>query len=209
LSDDITGRSKLSLPGLYRGEIVNRDDPLRVGRCKVKVYQVYRDIPENDIPWAWPCFPGAGNKDSGFYDVPPLKTTVWVMFEMGDPDHPVWLGGWWGAPNGESEVPEEVGTHFAPDNLNRIWKSPTGHKIELDDSNATTGLRISDKFGNHIYLNTAKKVLEVYMHGDMSVIVTGDADVTINGSANVKIGGSCDINSDGPMQLTAPMIDLN
>jgi hypothetical protein len=45
--------------------------------------------------------PFAG-KQSGVYVVPAIGSGVWVQFENGDPDLPVWIGGWWGL---AAEVP--------------------------------------------------------------------------------------------------------
>lgn len=204
--DDISGRNNLLVHGLHRGIVVKRDDPLKLGRCKIKVLQLFRDIPENDLPWAWPCFFGAGNPGSGAFDIPPIGSTVWVQFEMGDPDHPVWMGGWWGAPNGNPETPTEV-QKSPPDN--KIWKTPSGHKIEMDDSSESQGIRITDNRGNYIKLDTQNGVLEVFMNGDCSVNVTGDADVSVNGAANVSIGAEANITAGGNMRLQAPLIDLN
>lgn len=204
--DDISGRKELLVNGMYRGEIINRDDPLKLGRCRIKIYQMFRDIPENDLPWAWPCFMGAGNPGSGSFAVPPVGSTVWVAFEMGDPDHPVWMGGWWGAPGGAPESPSEV-QGSAPDN--KVWKTPTGHKIELDDSEGNQGIRITDNRGNYVKMDTQNGVLEVFMNGDTSVVVTGDADISVNGSVNANVGAEVNVTAGGPIKVQAPLIDLN
>src|SRR5690242_14382413 len=45
--------------------------------------------------WAMPCVPIAG-KQMGTFFVPQVGAGVWVEFEQGDPDYPVWVGGYWG-----------------------------------------------------------------------------------------------------------------
>lgn len=42
-----------------------------------------------------PCTP-YGGKDVGFFAVPPPGANVWVEFEAGDPDYPIWSGCFWG-----------------------------------------------------------------------------------------------------------------
>jgi len=42
-----------------------------------------------------PCVPAAGNQ-AGCFIVPPMGSQVWVEFEQGDPDYPIWSGGFWG-----------------------------------------------------------------------------------------------------------------
>ena len=46
--------------------------------------------------WAMPCVPIAG-KQEGVYMVPQIGAGVWIEFEQGDPDYPIWVGGFWGA----------------------------------------------------------------------------------------------------------------
>ena len=51
--------------------------------------------------WAMPCVPMAG-KQMGMFVVPQIGAGVWIQFEGGDPDYPVWVGGYWGS---AAEVP--------------------------------------------------------------------------------------------------------
>jgi uncharacterized protein involved in type VI secretion and phage assembly len=78
--------------GKYRGTVINNIDPLQIGRIMVAVPDVSNLIPTS---WAMPCVPIAG-KQSGAYMVPQIGAGVWVEFEQGDPDHPIWVGGFWG-----------------------------------------------------------------------------------------------------------------
>jgi hypothetical protein len=42
-----------------------------------------------------PCAPYAG-PGVGLFAIPPVGANVWVEFEGGDPDYPIWSGGFWG-----------------------------------------------------------------------------------------------------------------
>ena len=79
------------LHGLFRGEVVNNIDPLRLGRVQITVPSVFG---ENPLTWAMPCVPYAGS-GVGFFFIPPVGAKLWVMFERGDPEYPVWMGGFW------------------------------------------------------------------------------------------------------------------
>ena len=48
-----------------------------------------------------PCVPIAG-KQKGMFMVPQIGAGVWIEFEQGDPDYPIWVGGFWGS---VAEVP--------------------------------------------------------------------------------------------------------
>lgn len=78
--------------GKYRGRVENNIDPMQLGRIQVSVPAVFGD---GRLPWAMPCSPFAGN-GVGFFALPPMGANVWVEFEAGDPDYPIWSGCFWG-----------------------------------------------------------------------------------------------------------------
>ena len=84
--------------GKYRGTVINNVDPLQIGRLIVQVPDVSNLIPTT---WAMPCFPMTG-RQMGAYMIPQVGTGVWVEFEQGDADHPIWSGCWYGS---AAEVP--------------------------------------------------------------------------------------------------------
>jgi len=78
--------------GKYRGLVIENIDPEQIGRVLVQVPDVLGETPSS---WAMPCVPAAGIQ-SGCFIVPPIGSQVWVEFEQGDPDYPIWTGGFWG-----------------------------------------------------------------------------------------------------------------
>jgi hypothetical protein len=84
--------------GKYRGTVVNNVDPMQIGRIQVLVPDVSGVVPTS---WAMPCLPGVGI-NTGVFTVPPIGAGVWIEFEHGDPDYPIWVGGFWGS---AAEVP--------------------------------------------------------------------------------------------------------
>jgi uncharacterized protein involved in type VI secretion and phage assembly len=64
-----------------------------MGRLQVSVPALLGDI---QTGWALPCVPFAGD-GVGFFMLPPAGSNVWVEFEQGDLDHPIWSGCLWGA----------------------------------------------------------------------------------------------------------------
>lgn len=78
--------------GKYRGEVTNNIDPEGRGRVQVSVPSV---LGSGRMSWATPCVPFAGPQQ-GFFAVPPIGANVWVEFEEGDLDSPIWVGGFWG-----------------------------------------------------------------------------------------------------------------
>ncbi|OPX34351.1 MAG: hypothetical protein B1H11_11045, partial [Desulfobacteraceae bacterium 4484_190.1] len=90
---------------VYRGEVVDNQDPEEQGRILVKVPSLFGDDALPD--WAWPRAGVAGD-GHGVFAVPTVGSRVWVSFEAGDPKMPVYDGGWWGKPDGENEAPEAL-----------------------------------------------------------------------------------------------------
>lgn len=84
--------------GKYRGMVVNNIDPMQIGRIQVMVPDVSNVMLSS---WAMPCVPVAGI-NMGMFTVPLIGAGVWVEFEQGDPDYPIWVGCFWGT---AAEVP--------------------------------------------------------------------------------------------------------
>jgi hypothetical protein len=74
--------------GKYRGTVTKNADPDKRGRIKATVTDVLGD---NETGWAEPAFPYAG-RQVGMFFIPPEKAMVWIEFERGDVEHPIWTG---------------------------------------------------------------------------------------------------------------------
>ena len=79
--------------GKFRGVVINNLDPMQMGRIQVQVPDVLGPALSS---WAMPCVPFAGIQ-SGVFVQPQIGAGVWVEFEQGDADYPIWVGGFWGA----------------------------------------------------------------------------------------------------------------
>ena len=84
--------------GKYRGTVVNNVDVMQMGRIQAIVPDVSSVALTS---WCMPCVPVAGIQ-TGVFTVPPIGAGVWIEFEQGDPDYPIWAGCYWGSP---AEVP--------------------------------------------------------------------------------------------------------
>jgi hypothetical protein len=78
--------------GKYRGKVENNIDPMMLGRVQVSVPSV---LGAGSLSWAMPCVPYAGS-GVGFFMIPPNGANLWVEFEGGDIDYPIWSGCFWG-----------------------------------------------------------------------------------------------------------------
>jgi uncharacterized protein involved in type VI secretion and phage assembly len=78
--------------GKYRGKVEYNIDPQQQGRIMVSVAAV---TGSGTLNWAMPSLPFAGS-GVGFWAIPPVGANVWVEYEGGDPDYPIWSGCFWG-----------------------------------------------------------------------------------------------------------------
>lgn len=68
----------------WLGEVVVNADPLNDGRCRVKVFGKFDQLPDDAIPWATPM-----NRDQvGAHAVPRVGDIVAVRFDNGNIYHP-------------------------------------------------------------------------------------------------------------------------
>ncbi|QDT90458.1 phage baseplate assembly protein V [Gimesia algae] len=132
--------------GKYRGTVINNVDPLNKGRLMVQV----PDVLGTDIStWALPCLPLAG-PNNGFYALPIMGSGVWVEFEQGDPDYPIWVGCFWGS---AAEVPA-LAKSIPPLVPGITLQTPLGNGISISDvPGPTGGITLSTATGARIMIN--------------------------------------------------------
>jgi uncharacterized protein involved in type VI secretion and phage assembly len=104
--------------GKYRGVITDNKDPLMRGRVRARVPAIFG---EHETGWALPCAP-YGGKDVGIFFIPPVGAKIWVEFEGGNTEIPIWSGCFWGASETPSLTPEVkiIKTDFATITLNDV-----------------------------------------------------------------------------------------
>ncbi|MFQ5647484.1 MAG: phage baseplate assembly protein V [bacterium] len=166
--------------GSYRGVVIDNRDPEMLGRLKISCSSIYGD----EVPayWAWPKVSFAGNQ-TGFFAIPEIGDGVYIECEGGNPKYPVWSGGWWAKPDSNSEVPE-VARKNPPSN--RIWQTASGHKIELDDTSGAEKIKITEKSGNYILLESASGKEKHQVSGDKEENVGGAWNITVVGKATIS-----------------------
>jgi uncharacterized protein involved in type VI secretion and phage assembly len=173
-------QQRLGVFGKYRGKVVavgsgsgsgsNGDG--RLGQLRVAVAHVYPGAKDDDLPWADCASVFAGN-GYGVLMLPKVGDHVWLEFEGGNANHPIWSGGWF-PKNDSMPGPADVDV--------RVIRSPNGHQVVLDDSGNVVTLKHKD--GATITLSKSSITLEV---ANGSKIEIGTASVKINGT-NFEVG---------------------
>ena len=169
----------------FLGEVVNvKDDPEKLGRVKVRVFGVYDDVKEDDLPWAQivvPVTQGVHEGKGQYLGI--LKgTQVFGMFLDGKSSQlPMVIG----------TVPKEGDTNEKalenyPDN--KVYETESGHYKEYDDTPGAERIKESHKSGTYYEINK---------DGNMTI------DTTESGARTITIKASGEIN------VTAPVVNVN
>ena len=156
--------------GKYRGKVTDVKDPLQTGRVRAQVPDVMGD---KETGWAMPCMPFSGS-GMGFFALPTVGAGVWIEFEHGDPDYPVWSGCWWGT---ATEVPPVL---LAPPYKKVILKTESGNSVLLDDTPGVGGITLETSGGQKVVLSATG--VEITNGQGASIKLSGP-QVSINGGA--------------------------
>ncbi len=161
--------------GKYRGLVLNNIDPEQRGRLMVQVPDV---LGLGLSSWAMPCVPMAGIQ-MGAYFVPLIGAGVWVEFEGGNPDYPIWTGGFWGS---AAEVPA-LALAGIPGSPNIVLQTTGQNTLMISDlPGPTGGLMLKSATGASIIVNDTG----IYIQNGKgaSIVMTGPT-TTINNGAMV------------------------
>jgi uncharacterized protein involved in type VI secretion and phage assembly len=163
--------------GIYRATVVNNVDPMQMGRINVLVPNVGGVTPST---WAMPSVPFAG-KQMGAFMVPQIGAGVWVQFEGGDADYPVWTGGWWGS---AAEVPA-LALAGVPGDPNVVIQSALQNSLVISDlPGPTGGIMLKSTTGATIIVNDTGIYIQ---NGKGASIVMVGPTVTVNNGALVVV----------------------
>lgn len=86
---------------IYRAKVVSISDPMSGGRVQVRVFGIHsqdvQEVPNDTLPWAYPATVSMGDTDTGgFFVLPAVESIVWVFFDGGNHNFPVYFAS---APN--------------------------------------------------------------------------------------------------------------
>lgn len=182
-------QNSYSRKGLWPGRVEATDDPIGIGRLRVRIFHLHgdkRSTPTTALPWALVLSRGGGGYDYGEAGaIYPIGSTVMCSFYMGDDRLPIVEGGIhgvtlrddqnpvefltsdgssesgvprsWLPPEG-NEIPKDIFEELAPDDRHptrTVWhKSYKGHTILVEDRDGFEFLKIIDRAGQVIELNS-------------------------------------------------------
>lgn len=156
--------------GKYRGKVAANVDPNKLGRLQVSVPAV---LGEGRTSWAMPCVAFAG-PSVGLFLLPPVGANVWVEFEAGDPDYPIWSGCFWGS----GEVPADPATEDV-----KLLKT-TGITLQLSDVSGSGGVKLDvDSPGVSSALSLVMDKSGIELKNGSSTVLLSSSSVSVNDGA--------------------------
>jgi hypothetical protein len=189
--DDLVGTS-------WVGEVVDIEDPQKIGRVRVKVYGKFDDIPTESIPWAYPGNNQTGGSDSGggFFSVPKLGSLVSIKFDNGNIYHPEYFFN----QKISDETKEEISNSY-PNAHVLIYDTVTEEFVKVffteekglmfDYKKTQINIKPDKSIDIHTESNNSKILIEddgkltVYHKGEMKIDC--DANVNLTSKKDVKV----------------------
>ncbi len=209
------------IPGAVIAVVTNTDDPSNWGRVKVK-YPWLADDAESS--WAR-VVAGAAGPEAGLAFIPEVGDEVAVLFEQGDFNRPLVLGGMW---NGQHNLPPATANAGSGEKPSvQSWTSRTGHTLAMYDT-ADNKVEIVTAGGHKFLLDDANQKIEIVSSGGMKIVVDdngrkltfeGTGDIQINSATNMtiesganlalKATGNLDVEANGMVNIKGAMVKLN
>jgi hypothetical protein len=122
---------------LYRAIVTDNNDPDQLGRLQLQIPQIYGEQVHDY--WAWGAGMPAGSQ-IGYFSVPNVGDMVWVMFECGDAEFPVWMFGGYAV----GELMDKAKESYPQ---KTVIRTTSGNQIVFDDANKRIDLEQGDGYG--------------------------------------------------------------
>jgi cytoskeletal protein CcmA (bactofilin family) len=209
--------------GKYKGKVLSTEDPTMSGKLLCSVAA----LPAMLLNWATPCVPYAG-MGQGLFAVPEEGSDVWIEFEGGDPEKPIWSGGFW-EPGLEPIMPE-----ISPEmpELVNVLRSKFCSLV-LNDTPGDGGLSLNaagpvaevpvlvnlNSLGFSVVVGELSLTMNpetgiVFTAGEATVALTAEGlvceapEIEMAGEGGVSITGPTEITGDvnviGPVEIEGP-----
>lgn len=204
--------------GVVIGLVVNTEDPIKLGRVKVK----YPWLPDpNESDWARVLQPGAGKK-RGMIATPEVDDEVLVAFEHGDQRRPYVIGNLYNGKDKPSSAEADPLTREGGKAAVEGYVSRSGSRLIFHDKGGDEYvlLRTGPDSGNpKVLLKLDKKntTIELTSDGEIKIkagakpiTVQGDAKITIEAKQDVEVkaGTSMKLEATASLELKAAAVKI-
>lgn len=207
----------------FIGVIEDREDPLKLGRVKVRIYNVHSmkqsRVSTDGLPWATVMSPVTGANHNKVGQAPvgiQVGTTVIGFFIDGeDGNNPVIMGAIAGIPglgidnhdvppeareintiNKTQLGPEPASAYRAKYPYNKVMRTEGGHVIEIDDTPNFERIHIYHKSGSYVEINETGRIVTKSV-GDNYQIIAQNDEVFVGGNVTLNVAGNVNASIGG------------
>lgn len=174
MADDHDAELSLNL-AMYHGSVVANDDPLKLGRVRVRVPAIVE--PRSD--WAFPLATGGAGDGVGFFNVPKVGAEVAVWFKGGDEDQVFYAPAHWPQSVSMPTAVAAVTPAEAPDI--HAWETDDW-AIVLDDRNGRSNLLIKDKQLGNDFIEIDGVTKGITIQGTVAIRIISTGAIQIQGT---------------------------
>ncbi len=211
----------------FIGTVESRDDPLQLGRVKVRALNFHSEnkslIPTDQLPWAIlqmpvteASFNKVGRSPTG---ITVGSTVVGFFMDGNDANYPIITGTIHGIlenniqkhdvtelARGINYIKKEY-DEYEPESAyaskypyNKVIQTERGHVVEIDDTPGEERIHIYHKSGTYSEVNKEGRLVDKIVHDHFEIIL-GNQTVHIKGNQKIVIDGNVDMNVGGNVTL--------
>lgn len=213
----------------FFAEIVNINDPDKLGQCQIRIDGFHDDLEDEELPWAMPLLPimsaSYQSDDYGECGISPtgiqVNSYVFGFFADGSTARvPVIVGTMPAIKEGDEnkhDVPKEAreintwqnkpligpepkSSYAAKYPFNKVTRTLSGHTIEIDDSPNAERIHIYHKSGTYVEISQDGKTVTKVV-GDNYTILAKNDEIHIEGNVNGYIRGNVNLKIDGNLNI--------
>lgn len=194
--------SQNTAENMWTGRVTKNDDPLQLGRVKIKIFGYYDNVNEENIPWALPENNYVGST-KGAMVIPENGTLVRGYFSNGDELKPIYVA-----------------------NVTNVDSSKNSPDEFFNDYPHVMTLLTTDQ-GEFLTLNRNDGTLKFFHRSGTTIVINGDGDIQIltvnandhNPSIELNVAGNVNVNAEqgnvdvvvkqGSVNVSAPNGKIN
>lgn len=206
----------------FIGTVEDRNDPLKVGRVRVRILNLHSDkqsrVSTDELPWAYILnSPNSSSKNQVGISPTGIEvgsTVVGFFMDGKDGNNPIVMGTLYGIQGNNNDVPFEarennklVKEQLGPEPpsayrsrypYNKVISTESGHCIEIDDTPGSERIHVYHKSGTYFEINEEGRYVTKTVNDDIEVVVE-NKQVYVGGNATINVKGNVNLTVDGNM----------